>query len=231
MNLSELMGHLRCNVLRDMAEPPLWTDTELLRYLNEAEVTFARRTFALTDSTSAFTTFNTVVGQADYALDKRILLVAEAGIVTYTTDTVPVPDSYQPLMDGARSQVPISFSQGKPCSQTAQVATGTIRLNPVPDDVYEVRLIVARKPLKSLVNSKDVPEIDEEYHICLCDFAAWRALRNNDPEGANMVAANEFRASWDLTIRDVRRDMARMRLGVKPQARANWTGKMRRSYR
>jgi hypothetical protein len=103
-------------------------------------------------------------------------------------------------------------------------------LYPVPDDVYEVRLIVARKPLKSLVTSKDVPEIDDEYHISLCDFAAWRALNNNDPEGSNMAAAKEFRASWDLTIRDVRRDMARMRLGVKPQARANWTGKQRRRY-
>lgn len=226
MTLSELLGHLRCNVLRDTAQPQLWSDTELIRYLNLAQVEFCRRTFALTDGSSSFTTFNTVAGDGAYLLDKRIVFIAEAWTVGRDNpDDVTEITSVHPLRDGARGQVPVSVHKGRPACWTAQIGTGMIRLHPVPDDVYEVQMIVSRKPLRDMADAKDIPEIDEEYHIPLCDFAAWRALTNNDPEGANMSSAKEFRAAWDLTIRDVRRDMARMRLGPKPQARANWTGK------
>lgn len=225
MNVKELMGHIRCDVLRDTAEPYLWSDTELLHWLNEAHNLFARRTHALTDDTDAMTTFQTEAGTASYKLDDRIVFVAEAGIVT---DDGNGNLSYQELRDRTRVQLRNTLRQGRPCAFTAQVSRNNIRLYPVPDDVYDIQMVVARKPLKRLVHAQDVPEIDEDYQYGLCDYVAWKALTNNDPEGANMSAAKDFQAAWALMLRDAKRDFARLRAGPNPRARGNWTGKIRR---
>lgn len=230
MTLSELLQHLRCNVLRDTALPQLWSDTELLRYLNQAQKEFARRTHCLIDDSSSFTTFNTVAGTQTYSLDKRIVQVTQAGTVEYDDQDPPVETSYHYMRDRTRHQARRRFSSGRPCVYTAQAKSHSIRFDPTPDQVYIVEMEVARLPLNDLVNAKDVPEIDEDYHLTLTDFAAWRALTNNDPEGANMTAAKEFRAVWDLNIRDVKREMSALRSGVNPQARTNWTGKRRSIY-
>lgn len=222
MNLGDMMGHLRCNILRDQASPYLWSDTELLRYINEAHNIFARRTHALTDDYSDFTTFVTVAGQQSYSLDKRIVFIAEMGIVTDNGDGEL---SYCELPDRTRKQLRNSYIQGRPQLHNAQVASQKVRFYPVPDDVYTIVMLVARKPLKQLVNTKDSPEIDEDYHLALVDYAAAKALANNDPEKANMAASKDFMDSWSKVIRDVKRDMARLRAGNSPKARANWTGK------
>jgi len=223
MNLGDLMGHLRCNVLRDQAPPYLWSDTELLRYINEAQSIFARRTHCITDDESDFTTFQTVVGEKSYSLDPRIIFVAEAGIVSDDGNGGNL--SYCELVDRTRGQLKNSFVPGRPSAYNLQVASQKMRLYPVPDDVYTVVMMVARKPLYPLVNTKDQPEINEDYQLALTDYAAWKALTNNDPEKANMASALDFKASWSMAVRDAKRDLARLRAGSTPRARANWTGK------
>ena len=222
MTLGELMGHIRCNILRDSAEPYLWSDTELIRYINEAQNIFARRTHALTDDDSDFTTFETVAGQSSYALDKRIVFVAELGIVSDDGDG---NFSYCEVPDRTRKQLRNSYIKGRPQLHNLQVSSSKVRFYPVPDDVYTIVMMVARKPLRALKLTADIPEIDEDYHLALADYCASRALTNNDPEKANMASAKTFLDSWKIVIRDVKRDMARLRAGNSPKARANWTGK------
>lgn len=226
MTLAELVNHLRCNVLRDSAKPQLWSDTELVRYLNLAEKEFARRTHIIVDdTTAAYTTFDTVAGQGVYDLHVGVLEVKQAGTVEYDTEDPPNETSYHYMRDRTRSQNRRRFSSGRPNCYTAQVRSHSIRLDPIPDAVYTVELEVARLPKSEMQAGNHSPEIDEEYHLNLCDFAAWRALTNNDPEGSNMTAAKEFRAVWDLCIRDTKRALTNLRSGVNPTARTNWTGK------
>jgi hypothetical protein len=227
MTLSELMGHLRCAVLRDEGLPYLWQDAELLRYLNQAQLEFCRRTHTLQDDGSAFTTFDTVIGQNVYELDSRIIFVGECGVVL---DDGNGNLSYHDMRDRTRGQLKNSYIAGRPNTYTLQVARQKIRLSPVPDAVYTVRMVVARKPLNDMVQARDEPEIPEDYHLTLCNFAAMKALMNNDPERAQMQAAGEFRSQWDLDIRDAKRYMTHMRSGVSPQARSNWTGKRWGNY-
>lgn len=227
MNLSELMGHLRCAVLRDDAAPYLWQDTELLRYLNQAQLEFARRTHILSDDESAFTSFSTVAGTSTYEFDDRIIAITEIGL---EIDDGNGNLSYHGLRDRTRNQLKNSYSQGRPTQYNVQVAQNKIRLYPVPDAVYTVRMLVARKPLRDLQNGRDVPEIPEDYHLTLCNFAAMKALMNNDPERSQMQAATDFRGQWDLDVRDAKRYIAQLRGGVSPRARSNWTGKRWGSY-
>lgn len=224
MNLQELMNHLRCNTLRDAAQPYLWSDKELLGYLNEAEALFATRTHILSDDDDPITTFDTVAGQSAYALDPTIVYVSELGLVI---DNGSGDLTYRELCDRTRKQLGNNFSQGMPKKYNLQVARHKVRFYPVPDDVYTVQMVVARKPLSKLSNGLDTPEIPEEHHTTLTNYAAWKALSNNDPEGSNMAAAAAQLAMWDLVIRDVKRDMGRLRSGAHPRVRANWTGKRR----
>ena len=230
MTLQEIMVHLRCSVLRDTAIPQLWSDTELLRFINQAQMEFAIRTHNIVDDTTdEYTTFDTVAGQAIYPLSKKIVHVSEVGVVEYdlTDPQAPVETNYTVLRSRTRNQLRRRYSKGCPNYYTLQVRSHSIRFDPIPDDAYTIEMVVARKPVRDMANEKDVPEIDEEWHLNLCDFAAFRALTNNDPEGANMSAAKEFRDLWDTAVRDCKRQMSVLRASETPRARVNWTGKVR----
>lgn len=223
MTLAELLVHLRVSVLRDIAQPTLWSDAELTVFLNEAQANFARRTFCLVDDSSPFTMFTTVPEQQEYALDPSIVRIDSAGVAEYDADTGTLTNWY-PLRDGTRHQVPRTHGHGAPRLYTTQTARHRLRLYPVPEAEYEVQMAVCRLPVP-LEQAIDECEIAEDYQLALCDYAAWRALKNNSPEGAQMMPAADFRAAYDLVVRDARRDIATLHQGVFPQARGNWTGK------
>jgi hypothetical protein len=217
MNVSELLKHTRKNYLRDAEAPFLWDSTELLRYLNEAETLFARHTHCLTDESSEFTTLTTVADQSRYALDPRIIFVSEL----YS------PDGHQ-LRNVMRSKLPRSIYTGTPRMYTLDAGVSSVRLAPTPDDVYELQMLVARKPLTALATQYDTPEIPEEYHLALCDWVAYKALRNNDTEASNTTAAENFRVDWETKLRDAKREAYHMRAGAQPRVANNWT--LKRSY-
>lgn len=236
MIFGELLGHLRTAVLRDTAVPQLWSDFELTKYLNDGYVDFCRRTHLLTDAESAFTTFDTEAGTPDYALDQRIVRINELGVYIEDDSVDPPVSTYRSLRDGTRSQVPHRELQGVPSCYTQQIGvvpSGTttrskVRLYPVPDDVYTVQMLVVRKPLARLSDINDRLEIDDDYELALCDYAAWRALTNNRTEGANMAQAEKFKEAYLFAVKDAKRNIALQRAGVFPRAVANWTGKVTR---
>ena len=53
MTGQEMITHLRESVLDDVAAPPLWSDTELLRNLNYGEVQACRRAQLIVDDITA----------------------------------------------------------------------------------------------------------------------------------------------------------------------------------
>ena len=127
MTLSELMDQLRSATLRDTAIPRLWSDTELVRYLNHAQMDFAVRTHALVDDTTPATCkITTVAGQAVYPIHNSVVIVAEAGIVSYDTATQE-QNNFTLLEDRTRHQLQRNFSKGRPAAYTAQVRTKSIR--------------------------------------------------------------------------------------------------------
>jgi len=177
----------------------------------------------LTD-TASFTSFAAVGGTASYCLDRRVLRIDSLGIAEYNTDTGYL-DRWVELRDGTAHRVPRSGHVGQPRLYTAQAANHTLRLYPTPDTTYLIEMSVRRLPLRDLLEDDDVCEIPEDYQLALCDYAAWRALKNNNPEGANMAAAGEFRSAYELQVRDAKRDLATLHGGASAQVRNNWTGK------
>jgi len=209
MNLAELVEHIRVYYLRDTEPPYLWPAKELIRYLNDAQKLFARHTHCITDETTVLTLDTT----PSYKLPPSIVHVYEV-----------YNDTGRRLARKNRQKLPITTYEGKPIHYTMDAGHSTIRFGPTPDGEYEFLLLTARLPLVEMKQRTDVPEIPEEYHLALCDYAAYMAVRNNDTEGSNTNAGANFREDWELKLRDAKRDSYHLRGGSNQQVVNNWVG-------
>jgi hypothetical protein len=218
MTGAELLEHVRRDLLRDSAQPYLWSDDLVLMLLNEAEQTMAEETYCLSDNTSEVASLNIGPGQAEYELDDRILHVYSA-----TIDG----DSY-PLQNFTHRRVPTSqlTTTGRPTSFNLDESQNTITFHPTPDEELTILLRVARLPLEDFTTSTE-PEIHRRLHLDLCEFAAYRCMSQPDADGFNAKAAKEFQTSWLRRLVKAKRKYYRLRHGTAAHAAVNWTGKRR----
>lgn len=196
MTLADLLYGTRL-ILDDLVLPYQWESADLTRFLNEAQDQFARRTFCFLDSESAFTRITTAANQGRYPLDPLILAVVSAE-----------DEQYTPLYPAMTIRTS-STATGKPTRFTTRQNNKSILFWPVPDDSYEIQLLVARRPLAPMEDDEDEPEIPEEWHTTLCDWAAYKALTLTDPDHKNLKAGMERRADWEMQVRDAKREYYR----------------------
>lgn len=229
MRLRDLLSELRKNILRDIStavdgrtsDGSLWDDDSLILYIRDAEEKFATGTLCLRDSiTPEVTQVLTVAGQADYVLDRRVLAVYSAkfdgriilGRTTYSTRYGSVADLTQP---SASFEV---TSDGEPRMFYTDKDTGYFGVYPAPSELnagLELRLQVARLPLNPLTRAdlNAEPEIPQEYHLDLLEWATWRALRNHDADidgdPANiqivMARASQHKKRFDDAVAECKR--------------------------
>lgn len=207
---SELIDHLRYSILDDVALPQLWSDTELLRMLNFAEVQACRRANLIIDGvlrtdygTSGTHTGGTagtfgikplcylaiVANTATYSLSPRILQVKRCQL---RSQTIPLqgPVTYDELDDllsgwlGTGGIIGTAGSGGYP-NYFLNDPSNTITFVRAPSANDIADLVVSRIPLASFTLQTS-PEIDEQYHIGLCDWAAHLAYMKSDTETLNL---------------------------------------------
>lgn len=235
MKTDELLAELRHHVLRDVSDQVagasdyLWSDNGLIEYINQGQIRFARQTKCLRDSVSPLCQFTTIANQEFYTLDPRIVSILSVRMTGDTADLARAghadldsyhqPDTY--FFDPAQLS---SMPPGKPVAWTTdegiyQETGGSyraiqLRLYPTPIVPYDGivgNMRVARLPLTKLsVSEPDkVPEVPEEHHMDLLNWAAYLALRGVDLDVAGGGAwdrAKEFRAAFDDAINDMKRD-------------------------
>lgn len=236
MNLGELLSELRLNVLHDrssqIAGPSdlLWSDETLCRYIDEAQRRFARKALVIRDGTSTpLTKVTLVANQNMYPLDKTVLGVisailtgdkadlARAGHGAFQTYRQPDPYFFDPSQLSA-------LPPGKPLAwgtdeyMTADIngswGETTFRVYPVPSATYAgqvINLRVVRMPLTrlTLANLTAVPEVPEEHHMEMLDWAAYLALRIVDLDAGNPQRAAEFAASFEANVALARQNSLR----------------------
>lgn len=222
MTGDELLTYIRADVLHDTSTPRLWSDELFLRLLNEGERLFARRTYALQDDSSAFTTIDLEEGVFNYAIDPKVVHVYSAYLDGYSKDLTNYTHRFIPSL--------LSTSEGAPVVFTLDEAAKTLRVYPVPDKAYTLRLRIARLPLADITENTS-PEIPEQYHIDLAEFVAMRCLRNAEVDGSNLGSAEVFEKSWAMRLNEAKREYYRLRTGPNATARNNWTGRRNQTWR
>lgn len=229
MILRDLLAELRQNILRDVStivtgtsqDDYLWTDEALIRYIKDAEEKFAAGTLCLRDSvTTALTRITLIAGQTDYALDPRVASVYSA---LYNGNVRMGRSSFGTIF-GAKGDITPNAayyepqSTGQPRLYYTDGDTNSIGFYPTPSAAeagQTIRIWVSRRPLVPLSkNDLDAePEIPEEYHLDLLEWAAWRALRNHDadidgdPQNISIVMAraNSHRNRFNEAVAECKR--------------------------
>lgn len=211
MNGSELVGALREDILDDVAVPYQWSDLELLRYLNYAEVQACRRAQLIIDSSTAkdsgtaatagtagqqpLCELTLVAGQATYILSPKILQVKRCQLKSMSYPLVG-PVVYRDLDEGisgwfgTSGTVGTVGSGGSP-SYFLNEPGNTITFVQAPSAPDTAYFVVSRLPLVPITLSTS-PEIPEQYHYGLLDWAAYLAFRKNDSDTLNVPLFTEF---------------------------------------
>lgn len=190
MNLEGLLEGTRF-IVDDRVEPYQWSSAILTDYLNEAVDLFARRTYCLLDDSQGITTAADVTR---YELDPSVIAV------------IAVRDSNGHPLSPVWSTASNTPSTGFPRHYTARPGPASLLIWPTPDDAYDLQVLVARRPESAMTAASDEPEIPEQFHRSLCDYAAYRAWLLADPDGENQKAAMAAQARWDLQLRDAKRE-------------------------
>ena len=236
MIVSDLLDELRENILHDrsdrVAGTPdlLWSDTALVRYINEAQRRFARRGLVIRDgTTTAVTRVTLATGVAEYALHPSVLAVISAKV---TGDSMDMSRAGHTAFDAYRAPDPLFFdpsnltalAPGKPVAfstdeflsfdENASSGLVTMRMYPVPTVAWNgvvVQLRVIRLPVAALTcdDLEASPEIPEDHHLEMLDWAAYLALRIVDVDAGWNARALEFRSSFEQHVLQARQDVMR----------------------
>jgi len=217
MTGQEMIAHLRESVLDDSAAPYLWQDTELMRYLNYAEVQACRRAHLIIDGTTSndngtaatagtvgqrpLCTLSLIADTATYILSPKILQIKRCqlrsmqipliGPVTY-----PEIDEYVSGWIGTNGTVGTAGSGGYPMYFLNEPGN-TITFIQAPSVSDTASLVVSRIPLTPFTISSS-PEIAEKYHEGLMDWAAHLAYMKNDSDTLNLNLAKVYADKFEV---------------------------------
>ena len=186
MRVLSLLDTVRSDVLRDSVSPFLFSQESLLLYANEGYQQLARRTHYFRDRTS----LAVEAGKAVYDLPVNTIFIHQVWLGNWRLEHLT--RQHQPA--------PVA---GKPRAYSTDVPTNKLILYPTPDTADSLSIHRVYKPDElTLGGTIDMPS---EWAVPLQDWIAYRALRNNDPDGSDTIAADKFWESWEVHVRDVKR--------------------------
>lgn len=155
------LGEIRARVRRKLLEETegFWSDEELNQEINDGYLDLAVDAKLLADPF----TLTTASGQELYDLPDNLIAVRA---VTFEGRDLP----RMPYAERSQDEGPPRFYQ---------VIGQKLRLFPTPDGTYTVTVLYYYRP-ERMANDFDVPEIPEEYHRLLVDYAVARALLKDE---------------------------------------------------
>lgn len=198
MTPQELIDHLRGEILDDLAEPQLWTDENLVRYLNAAVNEACERAWLIEDRlTVACCVIPLVAGQAEYQLHKSVFKVKRAA----WGREILAPTSTEDLDD---DHFGWENAQGRP-EAYIESSSNSIRLSRLPRaaDVAATptlqltvyRTLLAPLTIESNLDA-ELTDIKAIYQLRLLWWAAHLAFLKRDAESFDPARANEFEAMF-----------------------------------
>lgn len=222
MDLGQLISRFRLRA-NDVSVPYLWSNQEIISYLNEAENEAAERGQLIFDDFSSEACRIAITpGQARYALHQSVISIRQATIRDARNRCwllrVISPDM------AARICVDSLERVGRP-EYLVTHGGGSVSLYPVPSGDFSVlSLSVIRLPLLEMSEMADSPEINGRFHAGLLDWALRCAYLKTDSDAYNPGAANEHEVRFVAVFGNkptagVQMTQAQFRT---PQVRAAW---------
>lgn len=210
---SELLAETQ-DIINDSYSGGMISEASILRYMAEGQDEFCKRSGFFLD----FYNFQ---------------LITEVGVDSYTLDSrfIEVHDVFEPATNrslgrttqelrrgvGYADSFPVEFATNTSDTSCWQVdkEAGILTMVPVPTTVRTFTLQVWRRALVALNHQTDgsydaEPEIPEDYHLALPEWAAFKIFSRHDMEVQDPVKANEHAANFRQYCRDGKEHFRRL---------------------
>lgn len=244
MTLEELLDYVAAEYLDDRTEmldgdpDSLWSDSLVVRYLNEAQRIITRRSWVLIDTGNVDAGRITLAtGKVLYPLHKSVLRVFDA---TYDTDVAPLaratdeqirqrPTDYEDFVD---LSAVTALTPGRPLAIATDAGTRMLRITPAPaaaQNGKRLALKVARMPVCYLDLNKmaESPEVPEEWHMELGRYAAGRCLTMPTIDGEARVLGRTLLTEFNDAVRLARQERHRAEMAPGAWVPATTTAVLR----
>jgi hypothetical protein len=216
LDVDDLLGLMR-RELSDAEPPYLWSDDDLLQYLDEAQDAFARTTELFTDNTTTSITRVTVTaGEAFVALSPKIHRIRDAWLQTERASIQPanlneLDDLFCSDDYGVVQRGQWRTSTGTPYYIVTDIERDKGRLVPIPvaDDTLE--LSVVRLPLKSVVENNGLELAAPKHQRAVVLYAKGLAYDTADADTQNGTLAAKFMGEGLGLFLDIRDETKRLR--------------------
>ena len=213
MNATELSDYFRSQV-RDEVDPYLWSDSEILVYMNEAQKMFIRLTNGIYDVTSVACTVAVTAGQKYSTLHPTVLEIRKAYYVDPATSykrelriiSLADTNSLSSVDYGIYHNPGIQDTPGEVSYMVVGEERGKVRWINVPVADATVTLAIARLPLTSLSDIQLTLEVPDEHHVSLIEWMKHLAYNKQDGDAYNPKTSTEsemrFRAYCDFVWKE-----------------------------
>lgn len=193
MNLGEILTQARLE-LDDTEQDYLWSDPELISYINEAQEQACRRSRLIIDSsTPEICVINLTANEAVYDLHEKVLAIKDVvGANGHALTGAPVNWMNENIASWR------SNTSDEVSAIVTDYETDKIRVYPIPTKNSTLGLRVVRMPLVKLVAPNDVPEIKSRYHMALIHWVKHRAYLKKDADTLDKNASVESLSLFEL---------------------------------
>lgn len=216
MNSTDLFSAFRSD-MRDEVAPYFWSDSDLARYANAAQIQFCKLEGGIADSTSAATQVAVTAGEAFSDLHPSILKVRHARRQSNGGELVLL--NLEDVQGGHLQSE--DYGVMNLTSASSFLATGELRGMvlgmernkarwvhiPAEDDT--VLLTVDRRPLEAITGKGIDLEIDEDRHEYLLLWMKYMALLKQDAETFDKARAETYKAQFEDYCRQAKGDRER----------------------
>lgn len=188
MDIKTLIAAFREDVCDDV-QPYLWSDKEIIRYINDAYLMFARLIGGIPDTFSEAAEIAVTAGQSTVSVNKSVLRIMNAhrGSDGKEVDVINPTDLYLKNTDDYGNRYDLStISEGEIKYLVIGEGQHVGRLINTPTANDTLKLYVYRLPLNRVNSVNDnLDEIDEAHHLHLLDWMKFMAYKKQDSETLN----------------------------------------------
>lgn len=196
------------------AGTPLWSDTELVEYANEAESRIAEECLVLRDAVTATDSDDLPVCVIPIATPYTNTFTLHPSIlkvhsVSYGTSRKALTSTSMEALD---QSVPTWRTKtGEPGAYAVDITTGQLDIDRVPTAASNLYLSVSRMPLTEMsrTNLKASPSIPRMYHRKLVNGIVARAYQKQDVETMNLDKSRLFGDKFDRDVEQIKRNEIR----------------------
>lgn len=207
MDSTTLAARFRSDIA-DQAKPYLWSDDEIIDYLNDAYRMFVRLTGGVADFTSSATQVNIIAGDPVGVLDPSILRIMSAtrlsdGGTIKIINSADLPQSGR-IDYGSGGTLKLNNIAGAVNYMVIGMQPNTARWVQVPATNDTAQLIIYRMPLNRITwFDQALTDVEEDHHIHLLKWMRHLAYEKQDAETFDKVKSEEQEGKFRVYCAEV----------------------------